>query len=117
MFFELWALIFSARLSRLSATIVLRTAAGKEIDWAEPTVRNSNLFPVNAKGDVRFRSVVSLPTMGNEEIPRSMISLSVAFVTVPFFDVVQYLGQLVAEEDGDDGRRRLVGAKAVIVGV
>ena len=31
---------------------------------AEPTARNSNLFPVNAKGEVRFLSVLSSISSG-----------------------------------------------------
>ena len=30
----------------------------------EPTARNSNLFPVNAKGEVRLRSVLSSNNSG-----------------------------------------------------
>ena len=34
----------------------------------EPSIRNSNLLPVNAKGEVRFRSVVSLLNLGNHPL-------------------------------------------------
>ena len=37
-----------------AATIVLITTFGPAIESREPTIRNSNLFPVNANGDVRF---------------------------------------------------------------
>ena len=42
-----------------SATAVLSTVFASEIDAAEPSIRNSNLLPVKAKGEVRFLSVVS----------------------------------------------------------
>ncbi|MCK7469356.1 MAG: hypothetical protein MZU95_00065 [Desulfomicrobium escambiense] len=82
--FPPFALIFLTRISRLSATMVLRIVAGKEMDCEEPTARNSNLLPVNAKGDVLLRSVLSLLRTGSFEIPRSMIASSVAFVILPF---------------------------------
>jgi len=83
MFFVSLALIFSASSSRLSATIVLMTRVGDAMFCDDPTARNSNLLPVNAKGDVRLRSVLSLLTVGSEEMPRSIISALVALVTVP----------------------------------
>jgi len=59
----MWCLpAFSSRVaisSRASDTIVLITILGPEIEAEEPTMRNSNLFPVNAKGEVRLRSVLS----------------------------------------------------------
>ena len=44
-----------------SATMVLRTIWFTEQFCDEPGVRNSNLFPVNAKGDVRLRMDDSTP--------------------------------------------------------
>ena len=35
----------------------------------EPTMRNSNLLPVKAKGEVRFRSVVSRVNLGSTWTP------------------------------------------------
>lgn len=64
--------------------MVLRTVAGKDIDCEEPTALNSNLLPVKAKGDVLFLSVLSLLKTGSFQMPRSMIALSLAFVTLPF---------------------------------
>ena len=37
---------------------------GPEMEMAEPSIRNSNLLPVKAKGEVRFRSVVSMRRIG-----------------------------------------------------
>ena len=42
-----------------SAMMVFRAVLGPEMDWLEPSMRNSNLLPVKARGEVRFRSVVS----------------------------------------------------------
>lgn len=39
--------------------IPARTVIGKETFWLLPTARNSNLFPVKAKGHVLLRSVLS----------------------------------------------------------
>ncbi len=41
------------------ATIVFKTVIGTAQFADEPTALNSNLFPVKANGDVRFRSVLS----------------------------------------------------------
>ncbi len=43
--------------SRASATAAFTNATGIEIAADEGTARNSNLLPVNAKGEVRLRSV------------------------------------------------------------
>ena len=45
----------------------------------EPGMRNSNLLPVNANGEVRLRSVLSLRKFGSTATPRSMATFS-AFV-------------------------------------
>ena len=42
---------------------------GPEMDWLEPGIRNSNLLPVNATGDVRLRSVVSCGMAGSTSTP------------------------------------------------
>jgi len=59
----------SAISARTSATIVLSTKVGPAVDCVEPTIRNSNLLPVNAKGEVRLRSVQSFGRGGRLEIP------------------------------------------------
>ena len=41
-----------------------------------PGMRNSNLLPVNANGDVRLRSVLSFRNAGSTETPKSMATLS-----------------------------------------
>ena len=61
----------SANLSSESATIVLSTIFGPEMEKVEPSIRNSNLLPVNAKGEVRLRSVESLGKCGSTFTPTS----------------------------------------------
>src|SRR6476659_6150900 len=50
------------------ATIVFSTVLGSASDWLEPRARNSNLLPVNAKGEVRLRSP---PCIGSGGSPRT----------------------------------------------
>ncbi len=38
-------------------------------------------------------------------------------VDFAFFNILQNLGELVAQEDGNNGRRRFVGAQAVVIGI
>ena len=54
----------SANSCNISATMELRIVLAGPIDIEEATIRNSNLLPVNAKGDVRFLSVASLEKLG-----------------------------------------------------
>ena len=49
---------------------------GPATDCAEPTARNSNLFPVNANGEVLLRSVLSLENVGTTETPVSKRPIS-----------------------------------------
>ena len=51
---------------------VFSTMFTSERFWADPGMRNSNLLPVNAKGLVRLRSVLSLMKLGSTSTPRSM---------------------------------------------
>ena len=52
-----------------SATMVLMTTLASAMDMEEPRERNSNLLPVNAKGEVRFLSVVSFGNFGSTCTP------------------------------------------------
>ena len=49
--------------------MVFNTTFAEETESEEPTIRNSNLFPVNANGDVRFLSVASLSKSGSVVTP------------------------------------------------
>lgn len=51
---------------------MLITVLGIPIDCELPTILNSNLFPVNAKGDVLFLSVLSNGIFGNESTPSAI---------------------------------------------
>ena len=59
----------SAMRESSSATIVLSIVFGPAIESAEPGILNSNLFPVNAKGDVLFLSDVSFGNLGRTWTP------------------------------------------------
>ena len=54
----------SAAARNCSAAIVFKTMFAFAMESEEPTMRNSNLFPVKAKGEVRFRSVPSAQSSG-----------------------------------------------------
>ena len=45
------------------------------MDWEEPNIRNSNLLPVKASGEVRLRSVVSCGSSGRVSTPISSFFL------------------------------------------
>ena len=55
----------SANWDKASATAVFRMILGVATEAEEPSMRNSNLFPVKAKGEVRFRSVLSFTKWGS----------------------------------------------------
>jgi hypothetical protein len=60
--------------------MVFKTTIGAEILAAEPTARNSNLFPVKAKGDVLFLSGLYLSA---NALYAFFIYASVAFLDTP----------------------------------
>ena len=64
--------IWSANSFSDFAMAVFSTMFTSERFWADPGMRNSNLLPVNAKGLVRLRSVLSLMKLGSTSTPRSM---------------------------------------------
>ena len=66
-----------------SATIVFNTTFGWETESWEPTIRNSNLFPVNANGDVRLRSVASFIKSGRDFTPVSNLCPEILCVAAP----------------------------------
>ena len=74
----------SAAWHNVSATIVFNTMLGSAMDAEEPTIRNSNLLPVNANGDVLLRSVASLLNLGTVDTPVSSWLPSRLLVASPF---------------------------------
>ena len=74
----------SAILWSTSATVALSTVFAPAIDMEEATIRNSNLFPVKANGDVRLRSVASFLIGGMVWTPISIRSPLLLWVAVPF---------------------------------
>ena len=74
----------SAAWLNVSATIVLSTVFGSAMEAVEPTIRNSNLLPVKANGDVRLRSVASFMKEGTVETPTSNFPPILLDVASPF---------------------------------
>ena len=68
---------------KLSATIVFNTTFAGAIESAEPTIRNSNLLPVKANGDVLFLSVASLFKSGSVEAPVFNLPFWIELVASP----------------------------------
>ncbi len=88
---------------------------GFATDAAEPSIRNSNLFPVNANGEVRFLSVVSFMKCGSTFAPISICTHVCCSEEGIIFNGFQYICQLISKEDGYDCWRCFVTAKTVIV--
>ena len=96
--------------------MVLSTVFAVAMQSDEPTMRNSNLLPVKANGEVRLRSVASLLRTGSVETPVSSWPPAMQPAAVPFcHDLLHNILELIAEEDGDNGGRRLVRAEAVVI--
>ena len=62
------------------------TVLGLAMESAEPTIRNSNLFPVNAKGEVLLRSVASFGRSGRVGNTRHQLSAKQAGTGLSRFD-------------------------------
>ena len=71
----IWASTSALNFTNWSPTIVLSTIMEGPQFAADPTARNSNLFPVKAKGEVLFRSVLSSKISGICPIPNSITPL------------------------------------------
>ena len=61
---------------RVSATAAFSMMLAQAMESDEPTMRNSNLLPVKAKGEVRLRSVVSRVKRGRAWTPSFMMVFS-----------------------------------------
>jgi hypothetical protein len=96
--------------------IVLSTVFGHATDALEPTARNSNLLPVKANGEVRLRSLVCFGICGRVVAPSSRRAALHRLLRVARLELVEDVGQHVAEEDRHDRRRSLVGAEAMVIG-
>ena len=77
----------SAASQKASATMVLSTVFAVAMQSDEPTMRNSNLLPVKANGEVRLRSVASLLRTGSVETPVSSWPPAMQPAAVPFFTI------------------------------
>ena len=74
---------WSANCCNSSAMMVFKAMLGPEIDWLEPSIRNSNLLPVKAMGEVRFRSVLSWGMGGMASTPIWRVRLPASLNSVP----------------------------------
>ena len=63
--------------------MVFSTTLGLAMDWLEPSMRNSNLLPVKARGEVRLRSVVSWGISGRVSTPMVSFFLVMSTYAVP----------------------------------
>jgi hypothetical protein len=88
---------------------------GMEMDAAEDTARNSNLFPVKAKGEVAVAVGLVAGHLGQLVDAQADALQGRGPAGRPLLDGVQHARELVAEEDGDDGGRGLVGPQPVVV--
>ena len=64
--------------------MVFRAILGPEMDMEDPGIRNSNLFPVKAMGEVRLRSVLSWRMAGRESTPIWSVRLPASLYSVPW---------------------------------
>ena len=103
-------------LQNASATIVFSTMFGLAIESLEPTIRNSNLLPVNANGDVLLRSVASFARSGSVLTPVSSLPPFRLCVASPvLISCANYIFQLLAKENRNNCRRCLVCSQSVII--
>ncbi len=63
--------------------MVFNTTLGEDTESEEPTIRNSNLLPVNANGEVRFLSVASLSRSGRMATPVFKVPPCLEWVASP----------------------------------
>ena len=73
----------SAASQKASATMALIVVLGEAMESEEPTVLNSNLFPVKAKGEVLFLSVASFTKSGSVDTPVASFSPFLALAATP----------------------------------
>ena len=88
---------------------------GQAMEIVEPRERNSNLFPVKAKGRCGSCPLYPLLRSGSTWTPVSSFLALHTVVSPVVFDGLQYAGELISQKNGDNGGRRLVGAQAVVI--
>jgi hypothetical protein len=98
-----------------SVTIVLSTVAGQAAAAEEPTARNSNLLPVKAKGWCGCDRPCGAGSGGACGRRGRAAALHRALGGAGL-DLVDDVGEHVAQEDRHDRGRGLVGAQAMVVG-
>ena len=97
--------------------MVLSTVFTQEMDMDAPSIRNSNLLPVKAKGEVRLRSLESACTRGRVATPMSMIlrgqpSLSrlpsAIFCKISWMSLPRYMERMAGGASYPPNRQSLV---------
>ena len=88
---------------------------GNAMLWFDDTARNSNLLPVNANGLVRLRSPASRGSFGSTDDAGVEDAAALRALGAALLDLLEDVGEHVAEEDRDDRRRRFVRAQAMVV--
>ena len=73
-------------------------------------------MPVKANGLVRLRSPASFGSFGSVSTPISSVPLHFGRLGAAGLDLLEHVGELLAEEDRHDRGRRFVRAEAVVVG-
>ena len=68
---------------KASAAMVLSTVFASAMQPEDGTMRNSNLLPVKAKGEVRLRSVASRRMNGRVETPTRMMDAEGTVSSLP----------------------------------
>ena len=96
--------------------MVLITTLHSATESLEPTIRNSNLFPVKANGEVRLRSVASFAKSGRVLTPVCNVPPFKLWVAAPvLISCVQHILQLFTQEYGNNSRRCLIGSQTVVI--
>ena len=95
--------------------IVLSATSGPATDWLR--ARRAELEPVAGEGERAGAVAVArvLGQVGQRVDADGQRALLLGAGRAALGDLVEHVGELVAEEDRDDRRRGLVGAEAVVV--
>ena len=80
-----------------------------------PSIRNSNLLPVKAMGEVRFRSVLSWRMAGRASTPISSVRLPVLWKSVSLMMESTTAESSSPRKMESTGGRCLLGAQPVVV--
>jgi hypothetical protein len=98
--------------------MVLMVTIGPAIDCSEPGARSPELEPVAGEGE--GAGAVAVTRVGREDGKGVDSDFDEALLLrrggTALGDLLEHVGQLITEEDRDDGRRGLVRSQPVVVG-